>query len=150
MESKNPRRHVETSSVLGMRIWTLSSGLLDTRTLRGLIGGPSHPLPCILTPTAGVCFEPGQQASCLNSNQLQRGVTLENKILADAVQRSPPLLPQYQRQTTVNGTHILDKQIKPLKSKAVGIAKRCHGFQKNQPQEKESPNATKEDTQGKS
>lgn len=131
MESKHPRKHVETSSVLGMRIRTLSSGLLDTRTLRGLIGGPSYPLPYDLTPTAGVCFEPGQQALCLNSNQLQRGVTLKNKILAYAIQRSPPLLLQYQRQITVNGTHILDRQIKPLKSRAVGIAKRCYRFQKN-------------------
>lgn len=95
MKSKYSRRHVETPSVLEMRIWTPSSGLVDIRSLRRLVGSPSHPCPMPGLPLPVYSLDQVSRHCVLtatNSREEQR-ITPKNKILADTVQRYPPLLP---------------------------------------------------------
>lgn len=98
--------------------------------------GREHPIP-----TASVCSGPGQSSGvsqpATNSREGQ-GATPENKMLAWASTKVPPL--QHQRQTRLNRTNIHSRQIKPLQSRAAGIAKSCRASenqqQKHQTQQK--------------
>lgn len=144
MESKHHRRHVESPNVNKNENLDTQLQSVDTRSLRGLTGSLCSegqdreplPPPAVCAARSGMCAPNSHCEGILwaravrqyvpASHQCQRRArsNLRKQVLARAIQRAH--LSPLNTRASIHG-----KQVKPLQSRTVDIAKSCQAFEEN-------------------